>query len=466
MQRRAAWLLLGVSCTLLLLLSWAQRGHQVKKEHSQPSKEVLEVPDPSGSALPTPKAQLSAICALPEFRRGASLNATVVVFAWRRLESLRRLMRSLEHAEYCGAEVPLLVIADAGASDSVLEFVRGAKWSHGERRVEAHQGPSLGIRGMWIHMFRHAEGRNLLPFEDDIEVSPLYYWWLHRVAAQYGPLDTPAQIREKRLAGIALYTPRLNEIQYPQVKWVASKHTRVPAFLLQVPCSWGALFFNTYFEEFLAFYDARTAPPFYNFSHEPHQRGLGKDREQLGDWRVRLPNARCNAWPRSWKRFLIDFMFGRGLVMLYPSFDKQRCFSTTYMERGGHSGKDGNVEAEATTSLRQDLDPYKTPPLAHASLLPHIRSRLDAELPRTWSELPVFSLHHQQRDGLSALATVGAHFLAKVRRRGAESGDGPLFDKLVALWGGKEAVARPVDLSLTPAERFLASRQAERTARV
>ena len=98
MQRRAAWLLLGVSCTLLLLLSWAQRGHQVKKEHSQPSKEVLEVPDPSGSALPTPKAQLSAICALPEFRRGASLNATVVVFAWRRLESLRRLMRSLEHA--------------------------------------------------------------------------------------------------------------------------------------------------------------------------------------------------------------------------------------------------------------------------------------------------------------------------------------------------------------------------------
>ena len=36
--------------------------------------------------------------------------------------------------------------------------------------------PPPGIRGMWIHMFRHAEGRNLLPFEDDIEVSPLYYW--------------------------------------------------------------------------------------------------------------------------------------------------------------------------------------------------------------------------------------------------------------------------------------------------
>jgi len=110
---------------------------------------------------------------------------------------------------------------------------------------------------MWIHMFRQAEGRNLLPFEDDIEVSPLYYWWLVRMVRQYGPLDTAEQVRAKNLAGISLYTPRLNEIQYPQVKWVASKETRSPAFLLQVPCSWGALFFSTYFEEFLSFFDAR-----------------------------------------------------------------------------------------------------------------------------------------------------------------------------------------------------------------
>jgi len=29
----------------------------------------------------------------------------------------------------------------------------------------------------------------------------------------------------------------------------------------------------------------------------------------------------------------------RGLVMLYPNLRSQRSFSTTYMERGGHSAK-------------------------------------------------------------------------------------------------------------------------------
>ena len=392
MQRRCLLGLLAVlALSLLLLLVTAARSQQVVHLTS------LELELPDREPLPTPPEQVRVICSLPEFQARPNLNATVVVFAWRRLESLRRLTRSLERAEYCGTEVPLLVLADAGASAEVLAYVTALQWSHGAKRLYVHEGTALGIRGMWIHMFRQAEGRNLMPFEDDIEVSPLYYWWLARMVRQYGPLDTAEQVRAKNLAGISLYTPRLNEIQYPQVKWVASKETRSPAFLLQVPCSWGALFFSAYFEEFLSFFDARTAPPFYNFTEELHQTGLGKERQRLGDWRVRLPNARCNVWPRSWKRFLIDFMFARGLVMLYPSFSKERCFSTTYMERGGHSGKDGRDEAIASSSLRQDLDPHKTPPLAASSHLGHMQRRLESELPHHYSALPVFSLHHHQR---------------------------------------------------------------------
>ena len=48
------------------------------------------------------------------------------------------------------------------------------------------------------------------------------------------------------------------------------------AYVLQVPCSWGALYFSTYFEEFLAYYDVRTALPFYNFTEELHQAGGSK----------------------------------------------------------------------------------------------------------------------------------------------------------------------------------------------
>ena len=73
----------------------------------------------------------------------------------------------------------------------------------------------------------------------------------------------------------------------------------------------------------------------------------------VGDPHVRLPASRSNVWPRSWKRFLIDFMYGRGLAMLYPNLRLQRSFSTTFMERGGHSAKDGREEAIQARDRRE-----------------------------------------------------------------------------------------------------------------
>ena len=154
--------------------------------------------------------------------------------------------------------------------------MRGFAWAHGPKEIVLHDGPSLGIRGMWISMFRSYPDRNLLPFEDDIEVSQLYYWWLVRALHQYGPLETDAQVRERRLAGVALYTPRLNEIQYPQARWHPDESTDQPTFLLQVPCSWGGLFFGGVWREFVAFYHERVRPPFFDFSQEATQKGIAR----------------------------------------------------------------------------------------------------------------------------------------------------------------------------------------------
>ena len=63
--------------------------------------------------------------------------------------------------------------------------------------------------------------------------------------------------------------------------------------------------------DFLAFYRARIRPPFFDFEQEAAQRGVGRNREPLGDPALLLPRSRSNVWPRSWKRFMIDFMFGR-----------------------------------------------------------------------------------------------------------------------------------------------------------
>ena len=270
---------------------------------------------------PTPPPAFSSTCDLPEFAPSAPrLNLTIIVFAWRRLASLQRLIGSLQAAHYCGHTLPLRIMVDGDAAQEVLDYVRTLRWASGSKTV-IEQETVMGIRGMWINSASAEIGddEHVLPLEDDIEVSPLFYWWLLRASSAYGSLDDAQHVRRSRLVGISLYTPRLNEIVYPQVRWSPDRISGSNMFLLQVPCSWGALYIGSMWRDFLRFYRARARPPFFNFTQEATQRGQGKNRELLGDPAFRLPSSRSNVWPRSWKRFMIDYMYGRAYLMLYPN---------------------------------------------------------------------------------------------------------------------------------------------------
>ncbi len=48
-------------------------------------------------------------------------------------------------------------------------------------------------------------------------------------------------------------------------------------------------------------------------------------------------------WQASWKKFLIDMMYLRGHVTLYPNFPNQTSFSTNHMEPGVHIAAADNV---------------------------------------------------------------------------------------------------------------------------
>ena len=86
-------------------------------------------------------------------------------------------------------------------------------------------------------------------------------------------------------------------------------------------------------------------------------------------------------------------------------------FSTTYMERGDHSGTDGKIEGTQTDALRarSTLDYRKTVPLLkrkHAA-----RAQRDFEHLPSFHALPVLSLHHQRVASLEALEEVGHAFV-------------------------------------------------------
>ena len=105
--------------------------------------------------------------------------------------------------------------------------------------------------------------------------------------------------------------------------------------------------------------------------------------------------------------------------MLYPSGPEDLTtsyssysFSTTYMERGAHSGTDGVVESEPVDTLRpaSEYDRRKTVPLNEMTRAAQVLDAF-ATMPPL-AKLPVIDLHHRRAPGgLAALSARGDTFV-------------------------------------------------------
>jgi hypothetical protein len=82
---------------------------------------------------------------------GVPLNLSLHVFAWKRVKSLGRLLRSLQDADYGETKALTLIIhIDGGASSGVLELVSKFVWRYGEKIVEANEA-NIGLQGVRKH---------------------------------------------------------------------------------------------------------------------------------------------------------------------------------------------------------------------------------------------------------------------------------------------------------------------------
>lgn len=135
---------------------------------------------------------------------------------------------------------------------------------------------------------------------------------------------------------------------------------------------------------------------------------------------------------------MIDFMYGRGEVMLYPNAPGDTkvqytslSFSTTFMERGEHSATDGKVEKRDSLGVgtagdalkpSSEWDLRKTVPLLRVDQAWKAQKDL-ASLNTDLAALPVLSLRHRRVTGLAELAATGREFIESGRKstRGSRS---------------------------------------------
>ncbi|KAH7301846.1 hypothetical protein KP509_23G046100 [Ceratopteris richardii] len=324
-----------------------------------------------------PHALWMADLRIDTLRNWKKMRISVNIITQNRAYSLKRLLRSLSEAYYFGDDVPISFNMDSKVDKETLNMVDSFNWPHGTKSLRRRIIQGGLIRAVSESWYPRDDDDYGLLLEDDIEVSPYYYVWLKSGLLNYH-YNSPTPLPE--LSAIALYSPRLVEVVKERPKWNATEffkdiHPNTP-YLHQLPCSWGALFFPKHWREFYVYMGMRYT-------------------EDAKSNDVQIPKSRTNGWQASWKKFLIDMMYLRGYVALYPNFPNQESFSTNHMEPGAHISAADNV-------VKHNKEDFEVPLLKkdYWSLLPQ------GKLPPA-SKLPVINLFNQ-RSSIKGLKEAGA----------------------------------------------------------
>jgi len=252
------------------------------------------------------------------------------VIGWRRDTSLQRLLQQLSNANYDSWDKPVIlnIHLDGEYSSNVSSIAESFYWPHGRKILDMKE-TKYGLRGMWLDSLGKASAKAtnntlLLTFEDDVIVSPSYFQWLLIVVDKY---SRNPDCRDSNLVGFSFSPLIYQEMYLPFHPWRVEEFmgdTKSAVYLSSVPSSWGAAYWADHWKQFDAFVNVRLSTPFYNTSWEENQTSSAMV-EEVSPSFLRLPGSlMSNYWPKSWKRFMVDFMYGRGLVMLYPNLRDQK----------------------------------------------------------------------------------------------------------------------------------------------
>jgi hypothetical protein len=350
---------------------------------------------------------------------GVEACISVHVFAHNRVNATKRLLETLESSDYTGYanhSLPLVIHLDGPASRDevrahldIRELAQEFQWTHGPK-IFHMEDINRGLKASWLSAWTNPRHNDMMiAFEDDIAPSPLYFQWLLKIVTDYQLLE--ADKRDPSLLGVSLSPMRVDEISYPFRRWMTNEKVpaEFPVFLHAVPSSWGAAYFGGPWRDFLEFVDVRSSPAFYDVDEAAlNLTGYGWH-TQRGDPNLWLPNSRSNNWVKSWKRYMVEFAYGRGAYTLYPSMGNSSGLATSTFMQGEHvpNGAYHNPRV-APLVMAEDLD-------------------LGSPLP-AYEELPLVDMHGDDINR-RALSRRGDALVGKVARLGRH------YSALATSWG-------------------------------
>lgn len=208
----------------------------------------------------------------------------IVAVTYNRIDSLQRLLNTLEKADYADESPTLIISIDKSNTDVVEIFADQYKWPYGEKIVRKHEH-NLGLRnhmmslGGWFDKFD-----TLIVLEDDILVSPCFYRYVRQASDKY--------MGSEEVCGISLYGFSRNyQTRLPFIP-MSSEYD---GFFMNCAMSWGEVWMKPQWQVFYKWYLEHQ-----EFPVEPH-----------------LPELICR-WGKSWLKYHTKYCIETNKYFLFP----------------------------------------------------------------------------------------------------------------------------------------------------
>jgi FkbM family methyltransferase len=120
-----------------------------------------------------------------------SSNFNIIVLTTSRVESLKRLLNSIDNADYGDDTVNLIIKIDVttdrnSVDAAVRDLAERFEFHHGSKRVEIAE-TQMGLRGAWLDAWKPVDFTSrAIILEDDLELSPVWYKYVKQAWAAYG----------------------------------------------------------------------------------------------------------------------------------------------------------------------------------------------------------------------------------------------------------------------------------------
>lgn len=226
------------------------------------------------------------------------MNVPIVVVAYNRFSSLRRILNSLLKADI--SEAPLIISIDKSDTDKVEQYAESFNWPYGEKKVIKHN-QNLGLRRHILSIGKlFDEYDAIIVLEDDIVVSPAFYKFATAAADFYQ--------NDENIAGISLYNYEFN---YQTFQPFNALHSGYDVYFMQIAMSWGQVWMKKSWLTFWKWYNENKDFKLSN-----------------------IDNVYCfKDWgEKSWLKYHIAYCIDQNKFFVYP----YTSYSTNCSDKGAH----------------------------------------------------------------------------------------------------------------------------------